>query len=97
MSRDRELRYGVRGKSLSNIKYPTRSLMIFRRVCFFFVFFQLKVSHRLHTATHFSKNTKTITLRRRSENKQTIHPLAVFVRMDSITVLLLYYIMLMFC
>ena len=95
MSRDRELRYGVRGKSLSNIQLEKLDDISTRLL--FFTFFQSKVSHRLHTATHFSKNTKTITLRRRSENKQTIHPLAVFVRMDSITVLLLYYIMLMFC
>ena len=42
MSRDRELRYGVRGKSL--FKYPTLKSLIFRRVCFFFVFFQFSIS-----------------------------------------------------
>lgn len=51
MSRDRELRYGVRGKSL--FKYPTLKSLIFRRVCFFSLFFnfQIEVSRTL-CATH---------------------------------------------
>jgi len=41
MSRDRELRYGVRGKSL--FKYPTLKSLIFRRVCFFSLFFNFQI------------------------------------------------------
>jgi len=57
MSRDRELRYGVRGKSL--FKYPTRkALILFDASAFFRFFSSLSFFHthdRQHTATRFSK------------------------------------------
>lgn len=50
MSRDRELRYGVRGKSL--FKYPTLKSLIFRRVCFFSLFFNFQIEVSRLCATH---------------------------------------------
>ena len=76
MSRDRELRYGVRGKSL--FKYPTLKSLIFRRVCFFSLFFNFQHkfhTHRRHTATRFSKiPVYDHTSSRRSENKLLNYP-----------------------